>query len=102
MNGSNENVHHRDFANNEDPAEIGSSRDDRKGSIQQFPIQSPTHKGQTMVNSGSPPISDRLPMLMFHKQEGKNDAKSVEDQGVVWPGLNERDAVDEGENEMPG
>ena len=87
--GGQENVHGDLLANNEDPAEIGSSRDDRKGSIQQFPIQSSTHKGMSMVNSGSPPMSDRLPMLMFHKQEGKNDAKSAEDQGVVWHGLTE-------------
>ena len=90
VGNTNDKEHHGDLANNEDPADIGSSRDDKKGSIPQFPIQSPTHKGMTMVNSGSPPISDRQPMLKFNKQaQGKNDEKSAADQGVIWPGLNE-------------
>ena len=66
----------------DDRAEISSSRDgdlSRESGIissPQFPIQSPTCKGRTMLGghnpiTSPPPFNDRLPMLQFRKLSNK-------------------------------
>ena len=96
----------------DDRAEISSSRDydlSRESGIissPQFPIQSPTFKGRTMlgghISSTSPPtFNDRLPMLQFRKLSNKggklHGQRLADEQCVAWPGLSssEQDEEDE-------